>query len=289
MASDMSKSDSDSTNPLTISNQNDVVSSINDRLDTMLANMNSQFASLRTDLNDSIQFETKTIQDSLDSFKQEIQGKFDTFKTEVNLSIKNIESDVDKHSNAIDTHRSKLTVVSNEILQCQVDINDQEQRQRNNSVKITGFKVQSGSVGRAVFAKLILPVVDIAYKREDPDRELPTYHQTCHIAHVLPSKPDRIPTIQFRFLSRDIRETFLNNKKAFLIDFNKKHSSNVEVKKDYTAINKSCMSALYDHPSVDHFWMSGSTIKFVTKDDLNTTKEVKNPLEDDPEKMIIPI
>ena len=280
------------SNPLTtqsaVSSDNDPLLSIHDRFDSMILSMNTQFDTLRSDLNASIHSETKTIQDSLDDFKLEIQGKFDNFKKEIDVSIKDIESTIDKHSNALDTHRSTLAVVNSEILESQIEINKQEQRQRNYSIKISGFWVESGSVGNTVYQKLILPTLKRAYDLKNPKEELPSYIQTCDIAHVLPTKPGRIPTIQFKFVTRKIREDFLKHKKAFLLEYNNTNSTSVEIKNDYTALNKACMSKLFENESVESFWMSGTTIKFTYKNDTSKIMEVKNPLEDDPGKMIIP-
>ena len=282
-----SEKTSTESNPLN-ANSSDALTSIHDRFDAMIISMNSQFDTLRSDLNGSIQSETKTIQDSLDKFKTEIQGKFDSYKREINASLNDMESRVDKNTDSLDTQRSKLVVVNNEILLAQIDINDQEQRKRNYSIKISGFKVESDDVGREVFQKLVLPTIERTYALKNPKPELPTYHQTCDIAHVLPSKPDSIPTIQFKFVTRGVREDFFKQKKAFLQNFNSVNGTNIEAKKDYTAINKECMSNLFSNESVESFWMSGTTIRFTYKSNTSKVLEVKNPFVDDPESMIVP-
>ena len=281
---------SSEANPLTkpcAAENSDSLASIHDRLDSMVTAMTTQFDSLRGDLNSSIKTETKAIQDSLDSFKLEIQRKFDSFKDGITTDMKDLESQVDKNTNALDTQRSKMVIANSEILQLQLDINDEEQRSRNYSIKVSGFKVTSGDVDRAVFNDLILPVIDRAYQLKNPKPALPSFHETVDVAHVLPSKPERIPNIQFRFKARNIRETFLTHKKSFLIEYNRDNHSNVEAKKDYTEINKRCMSTLHEHESVEHYWMSGVQVRFVYKNDP-VMRKVLNPLEEDPENMIIP-
>ena len=141
-------------------------------------------------------------------------------------------------------------------------------------------------MGRAVYNAFIIPTLEYANIAKAEEDKLPTYFETCQKAHILQSKPGQIPTIQFRFTTREVRDEFMENKKAIIESYNKKFFTRVEFHNDYTATNKLCMTALYNDDTVDRFWLAGTTIKFVLKSDLQTTLQVRNPLANTVSEMV---
>ena len=297
MSSDMSSTEvppnsssmedtSSTTNPLTKPQDMDSITSIHDRLDTIVSGLTSHIDNLKSDLTASIKTETQSIQNSLDGFKADMESKFDAFKTEIKSTVRTMESDIETNKSSAESAKKRMEIMDAEILQLQIDQNASEQWNRNHSVKIKGFKVPSGSVGRAVYNAFIIPTLEYANIAKAEEDKLPTYYETCQKAHILQSKPGQIPTIQFRFTTREVRDEFMENKKAIIESYNKKFSTRVEFHNDYTATNKLCMTALYNDDTVDRFWLAGTTIKFVLKSDLQTALQVKNPLANTVSEMV---
>ena len=127
---------SSTTNPLTKPQDMDSITSIHDRLDTIVSGLTSHIDNLKSDLTASIKTETQSIQNSLDGFKADMESKFDAFKTEIKSTVRTMESDIETNKSSAESAKKRMEIMDAEILQLQIDQNASEQWNRNHSVKI---------------------------------------------------------------------------------------------------------------------------------------------------------
>lgn len=157
--------------------------------------------------------------------------------------------------------------------------NDREQYMRNNSIRISGMKIPSGSeknnlkVMKLVYDGILKPTLDYAVIAGDID-EVPVLLNLVSNAHILPVKNQaQTPQIILRFSSVFMRDIFFKYKAVFMKT--RPMDEKIFVNEDLTHLNYKCMRTLIKDETVKSCWSRKGRIWFMTVKD-ETAIPVKN-------------
>ena len=192
-----------------------------------------------------------------------------SMKTEILQSI-------DKQGRSIKDLSQKCETLTNEVYKVKTIQNDQEQRQRNYSIRIFNFPVTDAqkknnpALIKHIYSSLLQPIL---LSCKDEIDTIPAPLDLIEMAHPLKSSknaPENShPPIILRFFSRTFRLLVLKNKKKILDSMNlaKSKSSRIFVTEDLTKMNYSRLMELSKDETVDRCYSLNGQIKYILKGD----------------------
>ena len=183
-----------------------------------------------------------------------------------------------------------------------------EQRDRNYACRFINFWIPEDLLNgpkaqRAacfwLYKKFIVPAFEEAQKvHGDMVKRVPDFLDIWDAGHEVPVKnhPDNeaLPFI-FKFTSRGYLDMFLEFATSLVVKHNDESGDSITIRKDLTAVNRTCMSRLHTFTvdgNVQDYWITGTTIKFTYKkragEDPNKKSkvfQVNNPFALTPSEM----
>ena len=178
-------------------------------------------------------------------------------------------------------------------LHLHIQDNIREQRDRNYTTKFYGYRtrpnVKNIEILQSIYVDFVHPCLLRAH-REGELEEVPSFLQTVDIGHPIPTrrKSKRALPISYKFVSRQVKESFLKHIDSVVQEFNASRGAHISYGRDLTSVNKACISRLKSDPAVNEVWMVGTCIKYNLKTQPSKTYRVENPLATDRVAMRIP-
>ena len=194
-----------------------------------------------------------------------------------------LDSGLAQQATRMNTAEEDLADLQVRMLAAEIRDNIREQRDRNYAVRFFNFKsryTDQRELCFELYTEFIKPAFKVAQQHIPHIVDtIPRFLDVWDAGHEVPVRGqdngDPLPCI-FKFATRGYLSIFLDYGVPEIEKFNKKRKTDVYIKKDLTAINKSCMSSLHD--KVDSFWITGTNVKYTTYDEPEKTVVVTNPL-----------
>ena len=175
--------------------------------------------------------------------------------------------------------KEQLLTQDNEITVLKDRINNMEQRNRDNSIRVFNMPIDGDDtnpsvVANQLYVKVLLPILQGAVvKGRLP--EIPSCDELIEVAHILPSKKEFKPII-CRFYKKSSRTLIMQLKKEFAprtSAANNRSNSNrpppylFSIFEDITRDTFSLMRALSAHEDIAACWAAGGQLRFRLKDE----------------------
>lgn len=189
----------------------------------------------------------------------------------------------------IDTLKEEKDALCMKVDGLEVKLNDQEQYQRNNCVRIHGLALpeaessDGGYVMQKVYDDILEPILKLAVAA-GTITEVPLLNTLLVNGHVLPSRDKAKPLpIILRFASKYYRSLVFKYKKQFFTSSSPtvpggrptKHP--VSIFEDLTPINSKKLWEMKQNIDIESAWSMNGRLKYTLKIDTNTTKTLKSP------------
>ena len=174
----------------------------------------------------------------------------------------------------------------------QTQLNDAQQHNRQWSIRVLGLQVPDSDrnnnirVKQHLYRQVLLPILEGAATKGDID-SIPSCDQLIERAHILPSSPDKPPSVIAHFYCRDFKDLIFKHKKEFqptrtappITHANRtppRQRPLYPIYEDLTRATFLKMPALSTHDAVHAAWTTSGVIKYRLKSDTNTAHKVQN-------------
>jgi len=161
--------------------------------------------------------------------------------------------------------------------------NHQEQRSRNQSIRITNFKLgdNTNAVDCSVqlYTRLIRPAMEEALKNKSL-KSIPEIFEVIEYSHPLRTNGNKIPVVIARLTSRLFKLIFHRNKNAILNKLSTESGLTIKVYDDLTQPNLACIHRLYEDEAVEKAWSVSGQLKYTLKSNTRVVLTVTNPFAD---------
>ena len=161
--------------------------------------------------------------------------------------------------------------------------NHQEQRSRNQSIRITNFKLgdNTNAVDCSVqlYTRLIRPAMEEALKNKSL-KSIPQVFEVIEYSHPLRTNGNKIPVVIARLTSRLFKLIFHRNKNAILNKLSTESGLTIKVYDDLTQPNLACIHRLYEDEAVEKAWSVSGQLKYTLKSNTRVVLTVTNPFAD---------
>ena len=235
-------------------------------VEEMFADITAQLTNL-TPLVDSVRKLTDTVTD--------IEKKLN----ELSKEHKQLKLELDERDNTISSLKEQL--------------NQAQQHNRQWSIRVIGMSIPEPDrnnnlkVKQNLYRNVLLPILEGAVSKGDIS-DIPSCDQLIERAHVLPSPPNKPPSVIARFYCRDFIDLIFKHKREFqptaaqpITTRASQHSSSrprplYPIYEDLTRASFTKLRALSSHEAVHAAWSSSGIIKFRLKSNSEVIHKVKN-------------
>ena len=200
--------------------------------------------------------------------------------SETKKEVENINKKLDKIMSNSAVHQEKIVELCAAAQKQAVKINQMEQHNRNECLKITGLvlkeneKRSNHTVKASAYENVLRPLLELAAEdTEDDLSKVPDLHSLVKNAHILP-KPKSAPVdspnpVILRLNAVDLRGKLFKYKKRFTAS----HPT-INFYEDLTRVNSLALLRTREREDVDKAWTRNGLILFTKCDDNRTTKKI---------------
>ena len=180
--------------------------------------------------------------------------------------------------------------------QVTVALNRREQRDHEWSIRIKNWQCPNSSdriTEKSVYMDLVYPVLQLALDKGDIDSLSPHWQNVIEYTHFMPYKKNSIPTLIFRFQTRNHLYAFMTNKKDKLSEINLRISKTkpednispypffpgreVKVQHSMSRLNKALETFVFATGIVSRVKIAGQSICVKPKGDKQPWRKIINP------------
>ena len=184
----------------------------------------------------------------------------------ISLSLTDLHGKVDRIESQMSSTAADVTLLK-------TSLNDLEQHNRGECLKIFNFPVDkvasSNNVKYAKFLheKLFSPILKLAVDDNYLD-QVPSTLDFINLAHPLRSKSDRCPAIHVRLRSKIYKEALFRYKKSYFLSLDKAVDKPTIVH-DLTRQNADLLKRTKERVDVESAWFNSSKVCYKLKEDLS--------------------
>ena len=179
--------------------------------------------------------------------------------------------------------REELRNKDAEVTQLKNRLNSVEQHNRSNSIRIFNLKIDgdandNDNVARQLYESALLPILEGA-RSKGRLHTIPAYDDLIEVAHILPTKADKINPIICRLYKRGMRTLLMQHKKEFAPRAKAPLATSgstrpppfiYPIHEDMTRDSFQLMRAMSAHNDVLACWSAGGQLRFRLKDEGDT-------------------